>query len=101
MGRRPKRSDSRPHIGANKNCIAEKQASSRPMTAPTAFSEPCGISGAMYSLPVTGRMGNTMPKPSKSTTTTKKTISIAFMLDGAGDDDVVVSGEAVGGLEAI
>src|SRR5262249_23103510 len=78
MGRRPMRSENRPQMGAKTNCMAENEDISRPSNMPRkgARSLP-GKSGPNSSSPYSGNNGSTMPKPSRSMNTTKKTIKRA------------------------
>jgi len=64
-GRRPMRSDSRPHIGAKMNCISEYEATMQPAIRPD----------APNSLLYHGSMGSTMPNPTRSMKTVRKMTS--------------------------
>ena len=64
-GRRPMRSDSRPHIGAKMNCISEYEATMQPAIRPD----------APNSLLYQGNIGSTMPNPTKSMKTVRKITS--------------------------
>ena len=63
-GRRPQRSDSRPRIGANRNCMIEYDAMNSPKTAGD------GWKRSAYR----GRIGITIPKPTRSMNTIRKTM---------------------------
>ena len=71
-GRRPMRSDKRPHIGAKMNCMSEYEATMQPASKPE----------APYSLLYRGSIGSTMPNPTRSMKTVRKmTSNDAFRLN--------------------
>src|SRR5207253_3222059 len=72
------RSEMRPQIGANTNCMSEKIDMMPPRTMPRygRFSGP-GSKGVSMSRAYSGSSGNTMPKPSRSMNTTRKTMNRA------------------------
>ena len=72
IGRRPTLSDKPPHIGANRNCMAENEAISRPSCILLALNHAAYL----------GSSGRTIPKPSRSIKTVRKTIiSVALLTD--------------------
>jgi hypothetical protein len=81
-GRRPTRSESRPHIGANRNCMNEKVERTRPASRPV----------APRSCAYIGRNGITIPKPSRSTKTVRKTTSRGVLRTGLSGGGRILSG---------
>src|SRR5215831_10763922 len=63
-------------MGANKNCMNENDASSMPRIAPIILGW-SGYNGVRSRNAYKGNSGSTIPKPSKSTNTTKKTTNRA------------------------
>src|ERR1022692_3859882 len=89
------RSESRPHTGAKRNCISENDDISKPVIAPTMVAF-CGKIGLTYDSAMRGNKGSTMPNPSRSMNTTRKTIIIAERLER-----VSVAGASGVGVSAV